>query len=420
MSDVLIKVEGLSKKFCLSLKRSMAYGSFDIARSMLGISYNRDQLRQSEFWALDDVSFEVNRGDKLGFLGVNGSGKSTLLRLINGIFPPDKGRITVKGSIGALIAVGVGFHPYMTGRENIYLNGTIIGMTKNEIKKKFDEIVEFAEIGDFLDAPVSTYSSGMTVRLGFSIAIHCEPDILLVDEVLSVGDLGFALKCQKKMSEYRQNGGTFILVSHNMQMIRNTCEKAVWLDHGKVVDSGDIFIICDKYESSVLRNTQKNSLPDKENIFNYDNTVTITEVQFLNSRNDIVDEFQTGNIFKMRIYYECNRIVNNPIFTIGIVNLEGIMVIENYSHLEGLKIENIFGNGYVDFIIESINLKPSIYKCTITLSEGEILNKLEWHEKAHSFCIINDRHNINQGLFYPYPKWNFNDKFKGMQIYVNK
>lgn len=412
MSDIVLKVENLSKKFCRSLKRSMAYGLFDITRSMVGISTNTEKLRKGEFWALDDVSFEVKRGDKLGFLGVNGSGKSTLLRLINGIFPPDKGKIMVKGKIGALIAVGVGFHPHMTGRENIYLNGTILGMSKHEIRKKLDSIIDFAEIGDFLDAPVSTYSSGMTVRLGFSIAIHCEPDILLVDEVLSVGDMGFALKCQKKMSEYRQNGGTFILVSHNMQMIRNVCDRAIWLEHGRIVDSGDIYEVCDKYESSVLSNMQKNSLNDNNSKFNYDKNVKIREVKFLDWNNNTVEEFKTGSTFKLRIYYECFRVVNNPIFTIGITNQEGIVIIENYSNLEGVKIKNIVGSGYVDFIIKSINLKPNIYKCTVTLSEGETLNKLEWHEKIYSFCVTSGGHNVNQGLFYPYPEWDFSERAK--------
>lgn len=411
-SDVVLKVEGLSKKFCRSLRRSMAYGTLDVGRSMLGIPCNQGKLRSGEFWALDDVSFEVKRGEKLGFLGINGSGKSTLLRLVNGIFPPDKGSIMIKGKIGALIAVGVGFHPHMTGRENIYLNGTILGMTKTDIRKKLDSIIDFAEIGDFLDAPVSTYSSGMTVRLGFSIAIHCEPDILLVDEVLSVGDMGFALKCQKKMSEYRQNGGTFILVSHNMQMIRNTCDRAIWLEHGRIVDSGDIYEICDKYESSVLSNMQKNLLNDRNTIFNYDKNIKISGVKFLDWNNNIVREFKTGSTFKLRIYYECSRVVNNPIFTICITNQEGIVLIENYSNLEGVNIKRIFRSGFVDFIIKSINFKPNIYQCTVTLSEGEILNKLEWHEKTYSFCVTSGGHNVNQGLFYPYPEWDFSESDK--------
>jgi len=236
--DTVIKVENLSKKFCRSLKRSMFYGSVDVARNMLGMKYYPGNLRKNEFWALKDINFEVKKGETFGLVGANGSGKSTLLRMINGIFPPDRGRIEVKGRIGALIAVGAGFHPHMTGRENINLNGAILGMTQAEIKKEMDSIIDFAEIGDFLDAPVSTYSSGMYVRLGFAIAIHSRPDIVLVDEILAVGDSKFQRKCLDKIREMRSTGTTFFLVSHNMQNIESMCNRALLLDKGKQIKLG--------------------------------------------------------------------------------------------------------------------------------------------------------------------------------------
>jgi len=228
-----VRVEGVSKKYCKSLKRSMLYGIKDIARNTIGLSSHSDKLRKNEFWALDDVSFEVKKGETLGIIGPNGSGKTTLLKLLNGIFWPDKGKITVKGKVGALIEVGAGFHPLLTGRENIYINAAILGMTKKEVDKKFDDIVEFADIGDFLDVPVKHYSSGMFVRLGFAVAVHCEPDILLVDEVLAVGDEGFQNKCFNKIGELRKNGTTTILVSHNMHIISTFTEKAIFLNNGK-------------------------------------------------------------------------------------------------------------------------------------------------------------------------------------------
>ena len=179
-NDVVIKVENVSKKYCKSLKHSMLYGMSDIGRNVLGLKSRSERLRDNEFWALDDISFEVKRGETLGLIGPNGSGKTTLLKMLNGIFWPDKGKITIKGKVGALIAVGAGFHPLLTGRENIYINAAILGMSKREIDKKFDAIVDFADIGDFLDSPVKHYSSGMYVRLGFAVAVHCDPDILLV------------------------------------------------------------------------------------------------------------------------------------------------------------------------------------------------------------------------------------------------
>ncbi len=239
--DVVLRVENLYKKFCRTLKRSMYYGAVDSMRSMMGISYNTDVLRKNEFWALEDVSFELKKGEALGIIGVNGSGKSTLLRLITGIFPPDKGSISFKGRIGALIAVGAGFHPHMTGRENIYLNATILGMTRKEIDEKINDIIDFADIGDFLDAPINTYSSGMRVRLGFSIAIHCEPDILLVDEVLSVGDLSFRNKSMRKMAEFREKANALIFISHNLDQIKNLCTRLVVMDKGKIIYSGNTY-----------------------------------------------------------------------------------------------------------------------------------------------------------------------------------
>ena len=211
----------------------MAYGIVDLSKNLLGIKPNSTGLRKDEFWAVDNISFELRRGEVLGLIGGNGSGKTTLLRLLAGIFPPDKGEISIKGRVGALIAVGAGFHPYMTGRENIYLNGTILGMNREEINSKFQDIVDFAEIGDFLDAPVSTYSSGMRVRLGFSIAAQLEPDILLIDEVLAVGDQGFRVKCINRIKELIKNSAV-IFVTHTMQQVSNICSKVIVLDKGGV------------------------------------------------------------------------------------------------------------------------------------------------------------------------------------------
>lgn len=227
--NTVIEVNQVSKKFCKSLSYILKYGFIDIGKSILGLS-GSGKLREREFWALNDISFEIKKGETLGIVGSNGSGKSTFLKLLNGIFMPDKGKVTVKGKVGALIAVGAGFHPMLTGRENIYINGTILGMSKKEIDKKFDEIVEFADIGDFLDTPVKNYSSGMYVRLGFSVAIHAETDILLVDEILSIGDESFRKKSFKKIAEISDKGTTIIFVSHNMGQIKSLCDKAVWLE----------------------------------------------------------------------------------------------------------------------------------------------------------------------------------------------
>jgi lipopolysaccharide transport system ATP-binding protein len=206
---------------------------------------------EDSFWALKDISFEVKQGDVLGIIGKNGAGKSTLLKIMSRVTTPTKGQIKLKGRVASLLEVGTGFHPELTGRENIFLNGTILGMTKNEIKEKFDEIVAFADIEKFIDTPVKRYSSGMYVRLAFAVAAHLEPEILLVDEVLAVGDAAFQKKCLGKMGEVANEGRTVLFVSHNLTAIKSLCQQAVWLHEGQVVSRSDAAETVDEYLHAV-------------------------------------------------------------------------------------------------------------------------------------------------------------------------
>jgi len=251
MSDSLIKVEGLSKKFCRSLKRSMWYGMKDLGEELLGRRQpNGHALRPDEFWAVKDVSFELKRGECLGLLGHNGAGKTTLLKMLNGLIRPDQGRIEMHGTVGALIALGAGFNPILTGRENIYVNASVLGMKKSLVDRKVDEIVDFAEIPEFIDSPVQTYSTGMTMRLGFAVAaILLEPDILFLDEVLAVGDVGFAMKCLNVIRSLSDKSAV-VLVSHNMPQVSLFCTRTMVLERGKVlVDSQDVATGIDQYFS---------------------------------------------------------------------------------------------------------------------------------------------------------------------------
>ncbi|MEK6794964.1 MAG: ABC transporter ATP-binding protein [Spirochaetota bacterium] len=402
-TDTVIEVEGLSKKFCRSVKRSMFYGALDIGRSMVGIPYSREKLRPGEFWALDNVSFSLKRGETLGLIGANGSGKSTLLRLLTGIFPPDKGRISIRGRIGALIAVGAGFHPHMTGRENIYLNGTILGMTRQEVNAQFDNIVSFADIGEFIDAPVSTYSSGMTVRLGFSIAIHSHPSILLADEVLAVGDLEFALRCFRKIAEFQKNGGTIILVSHSMQLVKNSCQRALWVQHGAVALDGTAVDVCGRYETKVF--TNQGSREAVGTRVNNDPMARIVSVDIVGS--DGVHRSTTvhGEPFRCRIRYACTRIVRDPVVTMSITTENGAMLISNYTNFDGSKRRSIDGEGYIDFIIERLPLAPGKYSVTITFTEnGQISDVLDWLENCFTFSV-SPAGSTSYGLINPFPRW---------------
>lgn len=250
--DIVLSVQGVSKRFCRNLRRTLFYGVQDIASEIAGIRGDEKTLRQGEFWALHQVGFELRRGEALGLVGPNGSGKSTLMRIIAGLIRPDTGCVEVNGRVAPLIALGAGFNPILTGRENIYANMSILGLTKKQIDQRFEAVLDFAEIGEALDAPVQSYSSGMAARLGFATAIHTDADIILIDEVLAVGDVRFRTKCFAKLYELRQRGTSFVLVSHQSHAIVTACETAVYLRQGNIVAAGDSLSVINAYEDDLF------------------------------------------------------------------------------------------------------------------------------------------------------------------------
>src|SRR5215472_5676458 len=231
-SDLLVRVENVRKRFCRNLKKSLWYGVQDICSEFSPFASADGTLRPGEFWAVNDTSFEVRRGECLGLIGHNGAGKTTLLKMLSGLIKPDRGRIEMRGRVGGLIALGAGFNPILTGRENIYVNATILGLKKREIDEKIEDIIDFADIGNFIDTPVQSYSSGMHVRLGFAIATAIEPEILLLDEVLSVGDIAFRVKCYNRIGRLQRNAAT-ILVTHDMSYTSTVCNRILFMSHGK-------------------------------------------------------------------------------------------------------------------------------------------------------------------------------------------
>tara|TARA_Y100001972_G_C7656097_1_gene330412 strand:+ start:1266 stop:2426 length:1161 start_codon:yes stop_codon:yes gene_type:complete len=286
--EVLVSVEGVGKKFCRDLKRSLWYGVLDIATEIFG-KPNHLKLRKDEFWAVNDVSFELRRGECLGLIGHNGAGKSTLLKMLNGLIKPDKGRITMRGRIGALIELGAGFNPILTGRENIYVNGQILGFQKKEIDEKFEEIVSFAEIGEFIDTPVQNYSSGMKVRLGFAVAAQMEPDILIIDEVLAVGDVAFKIKCFNQIFKMLSHSAV-IFVSHAMPQISKVCTSVIMLENGRIVkNTSSIGEAINRYFSMIK--------PDHE--LKEDEYVKILEAN-LNPSIKVGQSFKISLSFKMK------------------------------------------------------------------------------------------------------------------------
>ena len=238
----MIRLENISMRFNLGIEKN-----FSIKEAFIGIFDKKRRTQKNEFWALNDVSFEVKKGEVIGLIGSNGAGISTLLKVVSGVMKPTKGKVIVNGAVSPMIELGAGMDPELTARENIYLNGAILGYSKKFIDEKFEEIVEFSELRDFLDAPVKNFSSGMTAKLAFAIATVVDPEILIVDEILSVGDIKFQEKSKNKMMEMIKGGTTVLYVSHSIESIKELCDRVVWLEHGKVIKIGDANKICDEY-----------------------------------------------------------------------------------------------------------------------------------------------------------------------------
>jgi lipopolysaccharide transport system ATP-binding protein len=308
----VIKVNNLSKKYLISHQKRERYTSlrdvimngFENLGKTLTHPFSRNWKQETleEFWALRDINFEVNQGDRLGIIGRNGAGKSTLLKLLSRITEPSEGKIKLKGRVASLLEIGTGFHPELTGRENIFLNGSILGMSKDEIKKKFDEIVDFSGVENFLDTPVKRFSSGMQARLGFAVAAHLEPDILIVDEVLAVGDAGFQKKCLGKMGDIAKEGRTVLFVSHNMPAIENLCSRVILLHEGKIISDTNSTESLSIYFNQIM-SPPKCLLSDR-----IDRTgtgdVLINSFQILNSNGEVLESIRTGQDIIFRFGYE--------------------------------------------------------------------------------------------------------------------
>lgn len=298
--EILMEVTGLSKRFCRDLKKSLLYGVADIGREAIGREPRKDWLRTSEFWALRNINFQVRRGESVGLVGKNGSGKTTLMRILSGLIKPTVGRVMTKGRVAPLLALGAGFNPILTGRENIYVNMAVLGLTKEEIDERFEDVVKFSEIEYALDAPVQNYSSGMTARLGFSCAIHTRPDILLIDEVLAVGDLQFRQKCMRTLNEMRANGTTFIIVNHAAALLLQVCNKAIYIDGGNLLADGDAESVIEQYEADLFKGsaeTKKSSSGSKPVVTEF---FALPAVEF-EQKGEISRDLRTGQPATLRI-----------------------------------------------------------------------------------------------------------------------
>lgn len=389
----VIEIDRVSKRYSRSLRRTLWYGIADIGKELAGRGQYSETLRPSEFWALRDVSFAVRRGETVGLIGHNGAGKTTLLKLINGLVKPTTGRISVHGSVRALIALDAGFNPILTGRENVKVASAVLGMKAQEIDRRLDEIVEFSEIGEFIDSPVRSYSTGMVARLGFSIAVHTQPDILLVDEVLAVGDLNFAIKCHRKINEFRNNGGSIVLVSHNAYNIRSNCDRVVWIEHGTVQDIGATADVCDAYEAAVARQDDASTSDEYS-----DGTVLLTAVR----HQEAID---SGARFAVEIELHVTRPLERPIVQLSFSTLAGQSVVASTFASDASEVELVPGDNLLRVTYDGLPLARGIYGVNVVVAEGTINNQLLAALKRSEFEVRVPRGDLGVGLLQIHPTW---------------
>lgn len=384
--EILIKAEGVSKKFCKSLKRSLWYGMKDIGFELIGRDRNRT-LRKEEFWAVKDVSFELRRGECLGLIGHNGAGKSTLLKILNGLIKPDTGRIEMRGKVGALIELGAGFNPILTGRENVFINAAVLGFDKKEIEEKFDEIVEFAELEEFIDTPVQNYSSGMKVRLGFAVAAQLEPDILIIDEVLAVGDIGFRLKCLNLLDRLIANCSV-IFVSHQMPQVSRLSNQLMLLDHGKVVYTGsNVPSGIDQYYSMMSTKGLE--------FINTEGGVELLQIGIQNAQlTQGTLSVNHGDDLVVEIRLKISNQYANPKIHLIVFDLEQrpiglIWPKEDIPNDRITRIDSEFSEIHLNLKTDHINLSKGIYSLTLSVTnDGERVLRIS---SVLTFQILSDR-----------------------------
>ncbi|MDP2834906.1 MAG: polysaccharide ABC transporter ATP-binding protein [Pseudomonadota bacterium] len=341
--------------------------------------------QEEDFYALRDVSFEIKPGESVGIIGPNGSGKSTSLKILAGVTKPSSGRFEIHGRLGALIEVGAGFHPELTGRENVYMNGSILGMSKKEINRKFDSIVDFSEIEQFIDTPVKHYSSGMYVRLGFAVAIHNEPEIMLVDEALAVGDLGFQNKCFARMEALKNEGRTFILVSHSMGQIQEMCDRAIMLNKGELIADEKSIDVAAKYIDLMAAPGQRtsNSLEDSGKEAN----LAITNLGLAATGDDALVQVPIGAKLAVRIDYEAKEAVEGARVVVNVLRM-GVPVYRINSGIQGVAIPPLAGKGQVLCMLPDLALFPNRYGLDVLIWDAKQSTILARKAIRDSFTVM--------------------------------
>jgi ABC-type polysaccharide/polyol phosphate transport system ATPase subunit len=375
VTDAAVTVDDVSKRYRLYHERNQHLKSAVL---------HRKRSRFEEFWALTDVSFDIQPGDMFGIIGENGSGKSTLLKCMARILRPDKGTISVQGKISALLELGAGFHPELSGRENVHLNGSILGLKRRDLDRKFDEIVAFAGLERFIDTPVKSYSSGMYVRLGFSVAINVDPDVLLIDEVLAVGDESFQRRCGEKFAELKEQGKTVVIVSHSLGSVRSLCDRVAWLEGGVLRDVGNAGTVIDAYIDEVHE--------DREQVAGAGSRwgsgeARIERLELLDARGRPTDRVHTGDPVTFRLHYLFDERIPRPVFGLAIHTVEGVHVTGPNTREADCVPEFLEGAGHVDLGVPNLLLLPGTYDLSAAVTDFATLHTFDFRHNAFRFHV---------------------------------
>ena len=363
-----IEIDSLSKKYRigrLQYDLSLREQLVEFAKSPFEVRNEEDEI----IWALRDVSFQTDVGEVLGIIGRNGAGKSTLLKILSKITYPTSGSVKVRGRIASLLEVGTGFHDELTGRENVYLNGSILGMRKREVDRQFDEIVDFSGIEKFIDTPIKRYSSGMRLRLGFAVAAHLDPDVLIVDEVLAVGDAGFQKKCIKAMEGLKEGGRTVLFVSHNLAAVENLCSRGIWIDAGKMRMDGGAKEVITAYMGSFVGEQELGS--DLRTAGNRlgSGEIKYTSLEYLSPDGTPCAVVRSGDALTLRFHYHAEKVIRDPSFGFRLFTELGTLITETNHLLHGIHIPKVGpGDGYIELEIDSLNLVPGQYALSLWIT----------------------------------------------------
>jgi ABC-type polysaccharide/polyol phosphate transport system ATPase subunit len=398
--------------------------------ALLKRSLLRDLRPNEAFMALNDVSFSVAKGSTVGVIGRNGSGKSTALKLVAGITKPSAGTVQVTGRISALIELGAGFHPEISGRENVFINGIMLGLSKREVEERFDDIVDFAELREFIEAPVKTYSSGMYMRLGFAVAIHVDPDVLLVDEVLAVGDESFTHKCLDKFGELHRRGKTVLIVTHSLGLVERLCDDAVWLDAGEKRMEGDPKRVIGGYLTAVEQ-TEKQQMATTTskalqgaapsaataNMFQAtegrwgSGELEIARVELVATDGQPSFVFHSGDAVSIRLLVRAAQVANDFVFGVSVFNADGVCCFGTNTDIEHMASQSIDGEAEVTFAIDHLDLVEGTYKLDVAVHRRDGV-PYDYHRQLYTFRVKSRTHDV--GVFRPAHRWIFspNIRFK--------